>query len=179
MGPRLRAIISEVQLLVEGNDADAFFEAMIRHLSLENLQAQNFGGVAELSTFLPAFVKLSNFSRVTKIGIIRDAEDSAAGAFDSVRGSLERAGLTVPDAIGHLTGNRPAISVMILPGANRTGMLETLLCETIRDEGVQTCIDKFFECIEELQGKTVHRPHKARARAFLATRRDPHPAVYP
>ena len=48
MGPRLRAIISEVQLLVEGNDADAFFEAMIRHLSLENLQAQNFGGVAEL-----------------------------------------------------------------------------------------------------------------------------------
>ncbi len=177
MGPRPRPISSEAQLLVEGNDADAFFEAMIRHLSLENLQVQNFGGVTELRTFLSAFVKLSDFSGVKSIGIIRDAEDSALGAFESVRGSLERAELTVPDAIGKLTGDRPAVSVMILPGPNRTGMLETLLWDTIRDDEVRVCIDAFFDCVEELHGEALHRPHKSRARAFLATKHDPHLSV--
>ena len=52
---------------------------------------------------------------------------------------------------------------MVLPGDNQAGMLETLLCETFRDEGVCTCIDTFFKCVEEVQREAVHRPYKARA----------------
>ena len=43
--PRAEEIKSEIQLLVEGNDQRNFFEAFIDHLSLENIQIQNFGGV--------------------------------------------------------------------------------------------------------------------------------------
>lgn len=173
MGPTPRQIESEVQLLVEGKGPAGFFEALIEHLALENLQIQNFGSVTELRSFLPAFVKMSDFLRVKSVGIVRDAETNATGAFNSVQGCLARAGLPVPNVTGERVGADPAITVMILPAADQTGMLETLLCETFGDEDVCTCIDRFFECVEELQREAVHKPFKARARAYLATKRDP------
>lgn len=170
-------IESDVQLLVEGRDSAGFFKALIRHLEITNVQIQDFGGVMDLRGFLRAFVNGPDFSRVNSIGIVRDAESSSTGAFESVQGSLNRVELPVPQAAGQLVGDRPAVAVMILPGANRTGMLETLLNETIRGDKVQTCIDTFFRCVEEQSGKPTHRPHKARAQAYLATKRDPHLSV--
>ena len=126
---------------------------------------------------MPAFTKLPNFPIVTSIGIVRDAEESAIGAFNSVRGVLERAALPVPNAPERRTGEKPSVSVMILPGENMSGMLETLLWKTIGDDDVRNCIDQFFGCVEAVHGRITHRPHKARARAFLATQRDPHLSV--
>ena len=163
-------IEKHVQLLVEGRDTKGFFEALRRHLHLEDLQLHDFGGVSELRTFLPAFVKLPKFSSVTSIGIVRDADDSATRAFESVQGCLKRSGLAVPSEPGMGAGDHPRVKVLVLPGKGRPGMLETLLCDTIRDEEVHTCIDTFFECIKELQGEPAPNLHKARARAFLATK---------
>ncbi|MXY68845.1 MAG: hypothetical protein F4Y47_09835 [Acidobacteriia bacterium] len=154
-----------------------FFEALIQDLALEEVQIQDFGGVAELRTFLPVFVGSSGFSRVTSLGIVRDAETSAGGAFESVQGSLAGAGLPVPQAPGQRVGDRPAVTAMILPGGNRTGMLETLLNETLCGDNVLTCIDDFFRCVEEHCGEPTHRPEKARSHAYLATKRDPHLSV--
>ena len=172
-----RRIESEVQLLVEGNDLVGFCEGLITHLRLENLQVQNFLGVTQLRTFLPLLTKMSGFARVTCVGIVRDAERHAAGAFESVQGCLERAGLPVPETTGQCFGDSPAIGVMILPGEGRDGMLETLLCDTFRDAATWTCIENFFQCVEELQDEPLHRPEKARARAYLATKRDPHLSI--
>ena len=177
MRPMPQPIRAKVQLLVEGSDAEGFFDALIEHLALENIQLQNFGGVTELRTFLPAFTKRSGFSRVTSVGIVRDAETTATGAFESVRGCLQRAGLPIPNATGQRVGDHPAITVMILPDGHQPGMIETLLCETFSNEDMRTCIDTFFKCVEEFQGRVVHRPDKARARAYLATKRDPHLSV--
>ena len=48
-------------LLVEGNDPRNFFEAFLRHLSLSNIQIQNFGGVNELRGFLRGFADTPRF----------------------------------------------------------------------------------------------------------------------
>lgn len=162
----------EIQLLVEGRDPEGFCEELIKHLTLKNVQIQNFGGVNQLRTFLPAFTKMSGFSGVTKVGIVRDAEENATDAFKSVQGCLERAGLSIPNKPEQPFGSQPEIAVMILPGGNRSGMLETLLCETFGEEDVHSCIDGFFECVEALQ-IDVHRPDKARVRAYLATKPEP------
>ena len=172
-----REIESDVQLLVEGRDSVGFLTALIRHLGLENVQIQDFGGVTDLRTFLRLLVNGPDFPRVTRIGVVRDAERSPGGALESVQGSLKGVELPVPQATGQLVGDRPAVAVMILPGANQAGMLETLLNETLRGDKVQACIDTFFQCVEERCGKPVHRPHKARAHAYLATKRDPHLSV--
>ena len=79
-------IKSEIQLLVAGNDPRNFFEAFIRHLSLANIQIQNFGGVNELRGFLRALADAPGFYEVVKsLGIVRDAEMSAERAFQSFR----------------------------------------------------------------------------------------------
>ena len=119
-----------VQLLVEGNDGLNFFKAFVKHhsekLSLGKIQIQNFGGVTELSDFLDGFVGMTGFHKVRSIGIVQDAEDSAKSAFESVQGALENAGLPVPDCPEKReVKDKLAVEVLILPGGNQKGMLET------------------------------------------------------
>ncbi len=126
-----KQIESKIQLLVEGKDHLNFFEALIEHLSLENVQIQDFGGVNELRSFLPALVNMPNFHEIVEsIGIVRDAESSSEGAFQSVQTSLTNAKLSVPHNLEEPTATLPKVTVLILPGNNRQGMLETLLCES-------------------------------------------------
>ena len=175
--PRAEEIKSAIQLLVEGNDPRNFFEAFVEYLSLANFQIQNFGGVSELGGFLRAFVNAPDFSTVQSLGIVRDAETSAGSAFQSVQSSLKNAALPVPDSPEKLTGSSPAVAVLILPGDGRQGMLETLLCESFADTPVDSCIDEFFECVEDLPRVSIQRRDKARAHAYVTTRPEPHVSV--
>lgn len=170
-------IESEVQILVEGNDQRNFFEAFVKHLSLANIQIQNFGGVDQLRDFLEGLVDATGFQAVKSVGVVRDAETSAQAAFQSVQSSLRNAGLPVPNRPEDRTGGSPAVTVLILPGNNRPGMLETLLNETFVNTPVDDCINAFFGCVEDVSGVSIQRPHKARAQAYLATKPDPHLSV--
>lgn len=169
-----------VQLLVEGNDVRNFFEAFIKHhskkLSLEEIQIQDFGGVSELRDFLEGFVGMTGFHKVRSIGIVRDAEKSAENAFKSVQDALKNAELPAPDCPEKReVKDRLAVEVLILPGGNQTGMLETLLCQTFAGTEIGGCIDKFFQCVEPLLKEPIkeHRKDKAQAFAYLATRPKP------
>ena len=175
--PKAEEIKSAIQILVEGNDPRNFFEAFIEHLALANIQIQNFGGVSELSSFLRALVNAPDFQTVQSIGIVRDAETSAERAFQSVQSSLERARLPMPDNPAERTDANPAVTVLILPGDSRQGMLETLLCESFADTSVDHCIDDFFECVESLPDASIERSDKARAHAYLTTKPNPHFSV--
>lgn len=176
--PERKEIESAVQLLVEGNDQRNFFEAFISHLSITNVQIQNFGGVSQLRDFLEGLVSATGFREtVQSLGIVRDAETSAVGAFQSVQSSLSTAALPVPDSPAERTNTSPAVTVLILPGDNRQGMLETLLCESFADDPVEECIDDFFKCVESLPDVSIERSDKARAHAYLTTKPNPHFSV--
>lgn len=167
-----------VQLLVEGNDDKNFFEALSTCMGIEeNIQIQNFGGKDSLRKFLAGFVLEPKFRAVRRIGIIRDADEDAPGAFVSVRSSLENAKLPVPDECEEFTNVSPVVGVMILPGNNQDGMLETLLCRTIEACPESDCIDGFIGCVEELRSCRIDREHKARAHAYIAMQSEPHVSV--
>ncbi|MYD87958.1 MAG: hypothetical protein F4018_15435 [Acidobacteria bacterium] len=178
-----------VQLLVEGKDPENFFEKFITRLELKGTQVQNFRGVDELKGFLEGFVVAPGFGQVKSIGIVRDAErrmdrvervetqpSSAASAFQSVQSSLRNVGLPVPNRPTEEAGTEPAVSVFILPGNEDDGMLETLLCRTFAETDMDRCVDGFFQCVAE-SGSRIHRPDKARARAYLTTMPHPHVSV--
>ncbi len=176
--PQPTAIKSAIQLIVEGNDQRNFFEAFTSHLSIANVQIQNFGGVTQLRDFLEGFVGATGFREtVQSLGIVRDAEISAGGAFQSVQSALSNAALPVPDSPAERTDTSPAVTVLILPGDNRQGMLETLLCESFADTSVEHCIDDFFKCVESLPDMSIERSDKARAHAYLTTKPNPHFSV--
>ena len=176
--PQPTAIKSAIQLIVEGNDQRNFFEAFTSHLSIANVQIQDFGGVTQLRDFLEGFVGATGFREtVQSLGIVRDAETSAGGAFQSVQSALSNAALPVPDSPAERTDTSPAVTVLILPGDNRRGMLETLLCESFAATSVDHCIDDFFKCVESLPDMSIERPDKARAHAYLTTKPNPHFSV--
>lgn len=170
-------IRAKKQLLVEGNDQRNFFEAMINHLDIEGIQVHNFGGIGELSEFLDLFVKLAGFDSIDTLGIVRDAEVSAHSALQSVQSSISRVGLTVPVSAGCLYGAEPSVAIMILPDNSNPGMLETNLCWTFRNTGLDSCIDSFFACAEAEADVSIVRPEKARAHAWLSTQDRPHLSV--
>jgi len=183
--PKPEPITKEALLLVEGKDPLNFFGGLCKHLSLsQKLQIMNFGGVDELRKFLGGLTSASGFANVKSIGIIRDAERKSApetaapAAFQSVQGSLGHVKLAVPaEPEKPSCDGKPVIRVFILPGQDRPGMLETLLCETFADAPENCCIDDFFRCVEQCPDSDVRNPDKARVRAFLATKRDPYPSV--
>lgn len=165
-----------VQLLVEGKDAQNFFKAFVGRLSLHDVDVQDFGGVGELRRFLAAFVTAPYFGNVRSIGVVRDAEQSADAAFQSVRDALEHVSLVAPQRPGESTSENPSVRVLILPGDGQPGMLETLLCRTFTRNPLNRCIDDFLQCAEE-SGRRVQRRDKARAHAWLATQPLPHVSV--
>jgi hypothetical protein len=95
--PPLRKITESKQLLVEGRDAEVFFQALLRFMSLTGIQVQNFGGIDELRGFLKALRNASGFRQtVTALGIVRDAETAPGAAFQSACSALNGANLPVP-----------------------------------------------------------------------------------
>ncbi len=162
---------------MEGRDGANFFEAFIKHLNLQGIQIQNFGGVNQLRDFLEEFVNEPGFDGVQNIGIIRDAESNANGAFQSVQGSLRNAGLPVPPQPAERAGDGPAVSILILPGDDRPGMLETLLWESLADAPERGCIDEFLKCVTKSRSAPVGNPDKACAHAYLAAGEEPRHSV--
>lgn len=172
-----KEISTEIQLLVEGNDQRNFFEAVVQHLALAHVQVWNFGGVHDLGEFLGAFVNMRGFRSVSSVGIVRDAEEDAVLALQRVNRALRNANLPVsiePPANGE--GNLRT-NVLILPDGKRPGMLETLLYETFAGTEESYCIEQYFDCMGDLATFTEGKRDKARAHAWLATRREPHVSV--
>lgn len=170
-------IESSVQLLVEGNDQRNFFEALVEHLQLPEVQIRNFGGVDDLRGYLAALVNMAHFSTVRRMGIVRDAETSATSAFESVQSALRNASLAVPDQPAKLVPGKPNVGVLVLPGGADSGMLETLLCKTFAGTPVDRCVDELFACVKPLLPSELKRPEKARCRVWLATKPEPHLSV--
>ena len=135
---------------------------------------------------LETLAGLTGFGTVKRVGIVRDADDSASRAFQSVQTSLRNANqailkgmhaeFPVPDRPEECSGDGLSLSVLILPGGGDDGMLETLLCKTFAGTDVECCINEFLRCAEKL-GSPIRRRDKSRAHAWLATQQDPHVSV--
>lgn len=166
-----------IQLIVEGRDQVNFFTEFVKRLALTDIQVQNYGGGDELRHFLPALVNMAKFNSVKGVGIVRDAEISAANTLRSIQSTLGNSNLAVPQNPEVRVGKDPAVSILILPGKNRPGMLETLLCETFSGTPEESCIDSFFQCIAAASLPAIKRPDKAKAWAYLTTKPDPHHSV--
>lgn len=169
--PQPRLIDQTKQLLVEGRDAVVFFTAFIAHLGLSGIQLQNFGGITELRGFLNALTLSPGFQeKVTSIGIIRDAETNPLAAFQSVCGALSNAKLPVPPIPELVTGTTPSVNVLILPDAQRAGMLETLCLDSLAGDAAVVCVEQYFSCLQQQLGSLPNNLAKARLHAWLASR---------
>ena len=160
------------QLLVEGSDPMNLLRVFCRSWHLPGIQIHDFGGVTELRDYLKSLRGISGYDGVMKLGIIRDAEQSARSAFESIQHSLQDAALDIPEEPRTASSGRPAVSVLILPDGVSEGSLESLLWQSVEADPRARCIDDYVACME-LQNMTVARSDKVRVLAWLAAQRRP------
>ncbi len=172
-----RHLVGDKQIVVEGKDTCQFVDALVEDLDLKDIQVHDFGGVSEIHAFMKAFVLLPGFGRIKGLGILRDAETSASGAFQSVCTALSNVALPIPPGPETFTATTPHVGAFIFPGSGSSGMLEDLCLQAIQSDPVLPCVDGFFNCAEQTSGAMApptHRLAKARTYAFLSTRERPH-----
>jgi 5S rRNA maturation endonuclease (ribonuclease M5) len=130
-------------ILVEGQRDKNFFDAFIKYLRIEDMQVISIEGKDKLNRKLKAF-KTYN---IKCLGIVRDADEDAKSAFQSVCSALKNAGFPIPKRPLELMGYNPSVITLIIP-LNDEGCLETLCFEAYDDNSLKNCIDEYFNCLK-------------------------------
>jgi hypothetical protein len=163
-------------LVVEGEDDFHFFRAFLDRMGIQDVQVVGSGGKTKLAEYLAGVSKDDFFQDfVYSLGIVRDADDSPDGAFQSVCGALEKANLPVPVKPMKPKSGIKQVSVMILPFSNKKGALENLCLEAVVADPAIKCVDDYFKCLSQqgANGPNTKDDAKARVKVFLASREDP------
>ena len=172
MQQRIPNLAEAKHLLVEGRDEELFFDAFIRHLGVGGVQVWNYAGKDNLGNRLGVLVDTEGFDRIVSIGIVRDADTSAASAFQSVQGSLRNAGLSVPNEMLVASEGTPKIAVFVMPDNSAEGALEDLCLATLEGDPAMPCVADFLQCVNGVVETPPQNVAKARMHAFLASRED-------
>ena len=160
-------------LLVEGRDEENFFEAFLRHLGVSGIQVLNYRGKNNLGNRLEVYVDVPSFAQIQSIGIVRDADDNARSALQSVQNSLRDVELPVPQSFLVAADGRQRVSVFIMPDNSGEGALEDLCLAALETDPAMPCVAEFLRCVNAAVERPPQNPAKARMHAFLASREDP------
>ena len=154
---------------------DRVRNAILSRLEPSEIDVQDFGGNEDLRDFLSAVWNAPGArSNTEAVGIVRDAELDAEAAFESVCSAIYAIGLNPPDTPLQVVGDKPRIGILILPPGKRTGMLEDVCLNAVRDCPAMQCVEEFLACVQEsVENWTSRVPSKAKAQAFLASRERP------
>jgi len=84
-------------VLVEGQDEVVLFTELINYLELSDIEVRQVGGTkAKMRSSLKALLQISGHELITSLGVVRDADNDAAAAFQSVCDALRAVDLEVP-----------------------------------------------------------------------------------
>jgi len=157
-------------LVVEGKEEELFFGGLIEHLGLRGIQVMPIGGKEKLRRNLKALVMAADFSKVTFLGIVRDADEDPKAAFQSVCNALRTVNLPAPRHPLEAVGASPRVAVLILPGENMPGMLEDLCLGAVEQDLAMLCVEQYFECLQKQGLSLPGNMSKAKVQVFLASR---------
>lgn len=177
-----REIIENSLLLVEGKDECNFFKSLLKTMKINGIEIKDVGGRKQFANKIPSIKKIKGFSKVTKLGFIRDAEDNyAKSAFDSVCNNLNENGIIPPKNIGKVENiGKYKIGIFIMPNNKDKGMLETLCLQSIKNEHCYKEMEIYIECLKEFyknnekefceSSEKKFNIDKARSQVYLASK---------
>ena len=161
-------------LLVEGRDDAELFSALLTHLGLTTeIEIRQYLGKTEFRNYVGVLTRVRGFRDVTSIGIIRDADDNASGAFESIKNSLIYGGLPSPNEPLSPSTGFPTTAIVIMPPGEAEGELEDLLLSSVNTDVAIPCVEGYFNCLGPLRLNLPRKLSKARLHTFLASRENP------
>jgi hypothetical protein len=183
-GQMIGTVLTKSKLILgEGKDESYFFDALLQHMGISDVDNKEIMGKDRFGAGLDALIGIDGFSNVKKIAIFRDAESSRDATFRSIQHHLGRCQLPVPASIGqYATYNGVELGVFILPGNAEFGMLENLCLDSVKDHPVMPHVDILFDSLKTVLKKreppdsvmvagVYYYPSnepKAKAQAFLS-----------
>lgn len=151
-------------IVVEGKDDKVFFEAMLEHLMSKNeIQVAMINGKSSYEKKLQGLVNSPDFQRIKSLGLVRDADDNAVCAFESMRNAVERIEFPNPE-------DKPHISFFVLPDAVSRGKLETMLLRAADIDPAMKCVNEYFGCLKKCGASLPSDEEKAKIQVFIASR---------
>ena len=164
-------------LLVEGRDEFFVFTEILHRMDVDDIQLIDVEGITRFGSRLRALRMNaeSNEVQLASIGLVRDADNDATAAFQSLSDALRSNDLPVPVAPGQVTDDRNDVvtGILILPDNQSPGALEDLCMQSIDSQNVHECIARYISCMRECGEMHSRIPSKTRAHVYLATRENP------
>src|SRR3954465_11195922 len=169
-------------LACEGCDDRAFLASMLDYLGIQHGRIDEYGGKPALPRYLRGLRDSSDFRMTRALGIVRDADDGADRAWQSVLDRLSQLGLLSPTAHGQIdSGAFPhdgvvrTIGVFIMPDGHSPGALEELCLRAVANDAALHCVGQFLSCVMTRTGVGSPEQHvpKAHLNAWLASRTNP------
>ena len=156
-------------LAVEGKDEVNFFNALLKYVGINDFEVYEVGGKQQFKDKLPALVRRRGFSDVEVLAVVRDADNDANAAFESISNILKKEKLKPPIQINQFSGGTPKIGIFIMPGNSDTGMLEDLCLKTVEHHPAMVCVESFIDCVSKLENPpNRNNIAKVKGQAFLA-----------
>ena len=171
-----RRILSDWLLLVEGRDEVNLFNALMKHhLDAESkIQIIDVGGKDKFSRNLRTIQTAAQVRPTLRaIGVVRDADDDACGAFRSICDNLRDAGYTPPRIHGEFSEAVPSVGVFVVPDGSEPGAIETLCRRSREGDDVAKCAAAYMSCLIKHEAMRSTNADKSFAHAYLAAMRDP------
>ena len=171
-------IVSNYLLLVEGKDEVNLFTSLIQS-RFADIDCETKVQIEEVGkeTFRKRFGAIVKAARKTAslkaIGIVRDADENAAGALASVCDSVSSFDCRPPDSHGTFSASSPAIGVFITPDGMDEGAIESICRRSVGGNTAGQCAEEYLECLRERNALLSTNHDKSFAHAYLAGMRDP------
>jgi len=170
-------ITSTHLLTVEGKDECNFFDALLKHENIKDIQVIDIGGKDKFKVEIPFLINAEGFSDVQSLGFIRDAEENQANsAFSSICSILKNNKnykLPIPKNMNKVIPEQnKRIGVFIMPNNLERGMLEDLCLESIKiNNPVYNCVNKYIDCCLHFSENENMNKSKARVQTYLACKK--------
>lgn len=188
--PEVREIIGHTIYILEGEtDASLLARLAFRIWNLgANFNSHLFDetghqtlitcGRTNLPQFLKSLPKFAGFSRVRRVVIMQDADDSLVGTLASICNfsNLHLRTSFPPNAKENVASMDPSgrlVYPWVAPFCEEVGDIERVLWETIAPNGHTRCVDSFLQCVGGLEPMPLKSPWKARLDAYLVTLPEP------
>lgn len=156
-------IVKPYVLLVEGKDDRAFFHKLFEELGVTDIQIFIYNGNGKLNKFLESFSRDRGFKKISRMGVVGDADNRAVYSYNCAKRALNNSALPAHDDFGQFTTNPPlSVGIFMFPEEGEIGMLETLLLNTLRDDDVvlieaKIYIEKLREVLADSFPRNVHK----------------------
>ena len=165
----------------EGPNDFAFFRRMVGYLGLnDRLRVEQFEGKPNIPTYLEIIRLRPGFSELKALGIVRDADEDAAGALQSVQHHLRLNGLVAPVRAGApeagvcFDGLVRSVGIFLAPDGLERGALESLYLRSIELSPTVDCAKAFMQCVTpHLQSSLVAHLAKVEFYTWLAASESP------